>query len=108
VRSISGNLQPISSPTITIRRRSPIQEPNHLRQFVDGIIDCFEKAKIAPADARFFNHGTTLVINALIQRHGAKVALVHDRRVSRRLEIARANVPTPSTCIINATSRSFA
>ena len=29
-----------------------------------------------PAEAHFLNHGTTLVINSLIQRRGAKTALV--------------------------------
>src|SRR5487761_1618035 len=52
------------------------KSPTTYGNFVEGILDCFEKAKISPIDAHFFNHGTTLVINSLIQRHGAKVALV--------------------------------
>jgi N-methylhydantoinase A len=71
------------------------KSPTTYGDFVDGILDCFAKAKIAPAEARFFNHGTTLVINALIQRRGAKAALVTSAGFRDVLEIARANRPDP-------------
>ena len=71
------------------------KSPTTYENFVDGILDCFVKAKIAPGDARFFNHGTTLVINALIQRRGAKTALVTSQGFRDVLEIARANRPDP-------------
>jgi len=63
--------------------------------FVDGIVDCFGKAGVSPAEARFINHGTTLVINAYIQRRGARAALVTTRGFRDLLEIARGNRPDP-------------
>lgn len=63
--------------------------------FIEGILDCFEKAGITPDEASFLNHGTTLVINAYIQRCGAKTALVTSRGFRDILEIARANRPDP-------------
>ena len=62
---------------------------------MDGILDCFKKAKIKPAEASLVNHGTTLVINSLIQRKGAKTALVTSKGFRDILEIARGNRPDP-------------
>lgn len=62
---------------------------------VAGILDCFDKAKIKPADASLVNHGTTLVINSLIQRKGSKTALVTTQGFRDILEIARGNRPDP-------------
>ena len=71
------------------------KSPTTYGNFVDGILDCFAKAKIEPAAANFFNHGTTLVINSLIQRRGARTALVTSAGFRDVLEIARANRPDP-------------
>jgi N-methylhydantoinase A len=71
------------------------KSPTTYANFVDGILDCFAKAKIEPAAANFFNHGTTLVINSLIQRRGARTALVTSAGFRDVLEIARANRPDP-------------
>src|ERR1700730_5910732 len=62
---------------------------------VAGVLDCFAKAKLEPRAARFLNHGTTLVINALIERKGAKAALVTTQGFRDVLEIARGNRPDP-------------
>ena len=71
------------------------KSPTTYGNFVDGILDCFGKAKIEPSATRFFNHGTTLVINSLIQRRGARAALVTSAGFRDVLEIARANRPDP-------------
>src|SRR5215472_745631 len=63
--------------------------------FVDGVLDCFAKAKLDPQAASLVNHGTTLVINSLIQRKGAKTALVTTKGFRDVLEIARGNRPDP-------------
>jgi N-methylhydantoinase A len=63
--------------------------------FVTGILDCFDKVKLEPKAANFVNHGTTLVINSLIQRTGAKAALVTTKGFRDVLEIARGNRPDP-------------
>ena len=59
------------------------KSPTTYDNFVEGILDCFTKAQIKPADASLVNHGTTLVINSLIQRKGAKTALVTNQGLSR-------------------------
>lgn len=71
------------------------KSPTTYDNFVEGILDCFAKGNLAPGEARFVNHGTTLVINSLIQRRGAKCALVTSAGFRDVLEIARANRPDP-------------
>jgi N-methylhydantoinase A len=51
------------------------KSPTTYDNLVDGILDCFAKAKVKPGQSSLVNHGTTLVINSLIQRQGAKTAL---------------------------------
>src|ERR671914_600085 len=71
------------------------KSPTNYDNLVEGILDCFHKAKIKPAEASLVNHGTTLVINSLIQRKGAKTALVTSKGFRDILEIARGNRPNP-------------
>lgn len=71
------------------------KSPTTYDNLVDGILDCLNKAKIKPAEAALVNHGTTLVINSLIQRKGAKTALVTSKGFRDILEIARGNRPDP-------------
>lgn len=71
------------------------KSPTTYENLVNGILDCFRKAQIQPAEASLVNHGTTLVINSLIQRQGAKTALVTSQGFRDILEIARGNRPDP-------------
>ena len=71
------------------------KSPTTYDNFVDGILECFDKAKVRPDQATFLNHGTTLVINAFIQRKGARAALVTTQGFRDVLEIARGNRPDP-------------
>ena len=71
--------------------KSPTTDAN----FVDGILTCLDKAGIAPAEMSLVNHGTTLVINAIIQRRGNRAGLVTTRGFRDVLEIARGNRPDP-------------
>jgi N-methylhydantoinase A len=71
------------------------KSPTTYDNLVEGILDCFDKAKIKPAEGALVNHGTTLVINSLIQRKGAKTALVTSKGFRDILEIARGNRPDP-------------
>jgi N-methylhydantoinase A len=61
--------------------------------FERGVMAALAKAKISPADFEFFSHGTTIVINALLSRKGAKTALLTTRGFRDVLEIARGNRP---------------
>src|ERR1051325_3618548 len=71
------------------------KSPTTYENLVDGILACFRKAGIKAAEASLVNHGTTLVINSLIQRNGAKTALVTSKGFRDILEIARGNRPDP-------------
>ena len=71
------------------------KSPTTYGNLVEGILDCFNKVQLAPDSASFVNHGTTLVINSLIQRKGAKAALVTTTGFRDVLEIARGNRPDP-------------
>jgi N-methylhydantoinase A len=71
------------------------KSPTTYGNFVEGILDCFNKVQLPPGSANFVNHGTTLVINSLIQRKGAKAALVTTAGFRDVLEIARGNRPNP-------------
>jgi N-methylhydantoinase A len=71
------------------------KSPTTYDNLVGGILNCFAKAKITPADASLVSHGTTLVINSLIQRQGAKTGLVTTKGFRDILEIARGNRPDP-------------
>ncbi len=61
--------------------------------FEKGVLDTIEKACIDPASIDFFAHGTTVVINALLSRQGAKVGLITTQGFRDVLEIARGNRP---------------
>lgn len=61
--------------------------------FDEGVLASMEKAGVAPADMMFFAHGSTVVINALTERKGAKTALVTTKGFRDVLEIARGNRP---------------
>jgi N-methylhydantoinase A len=71
------------------------KSPTTYGNFVAGVLDCFAKAKLEPRLASFLNHGTTLVINSLIERKGARAALVTTSGFRDVLEIARGNRPDP-------------
>jgi N-methylhydantoinase A len=77
------------------RRVVYAKSPTIYENLAGGILDCFKKARIQPAQANLVNHGTTLVINSLIQRRGAKTALVTTAGFRDIIEIARANRPDP-------------
>ncbi|HSR56326.1 MAG TPA: hydantoinase/oxoprolinase family protein, partial [Alphaproteobacteria bacterium] len=71
------------------------KSPTTYGNFVEGILNCFDHAGLGPKESRLLNHGTTLVINSLIQRQGAKTALITTEGFRDVLEIARANRPDP-------------
>jgi len=62
-------------------------------QFDQGVMNAIAKAGLDPAGFDFFAHGTTVVINALLSRKGAKTALITTKGFRDVLEIARGNRP---------------
>jgi len=71
------------------------KSPTTYGQLGDAIFDCIRKASLDPRDASFVKHGTTLVINALLQRAGAKTALLTTKGFRDVLEIGRGNRTQP-------------
>jgi N-methylhydantoinase A len=58
-----------------------------------GVLDTIERASVDAAGTEFFVHGSTLVINALTERKGARTGLITTRGFRDVLEIGRANRP---------------
>ncbi len=71
------------------------KSPTTYGQLGDAIFDCIRKAALDASDASFVKHGTTLVINALLQRNGAKSALLSTKGFRDLLEIGRGNRTQP-------------
>lgn len=59
--------------------------------FADGVLDAIQQENVHLGDVSQFVHGTTVVINALTERTGCRVALVTTRGFRDVLEIQRAN-----------------
>ena len=71
------------------------KSPTTYDQLGDAIFDCLRKAALDSRDASVVKHGTTLVINALLQRAGAKTALLTTKGFRDLLEIGRGNRTQP-------------
>lgn len=62
--------------------------------FEKGVMDAIEKCpEIKPEAVKSFIHGTTVVINALTEKKGAKTALLTTKGIRDIYEIARGNRP---------------
>ena len=61
--------------------------------FERGVLDVIGKAGVNIAAVDFIAHGTTVVINALTERKGAKVGLITTTGFRDSIEIARGNRP---------------
>ncbi|MGQ9477452.1 MAG: hydantoinase/oxoprolinase family protein [Candidatus Bipolaricaulia bacterium] len=61
--------------------------------FARGVIKTIEKSGLDPGEISQFVHGTTVVINAITERKGAKTALITTKGFRDVLEIQRANRP---------------
>ncbi|MDL2293123.1 hydantoinase/oxoprolinase family protein [Ruminococcaceae bacterium OttesenSCG-928-D13] len=61
--------------------------------FEKGVIDVIKKAQVPAGEVVHFVHGTTVVINALTEKKGAKTALLTTKGFRDIYEIARGNRP---------------
>lgn len=61
----------------------------------DGIFACVDKVHLALRECTLFKHGTTLVINTLLERSGPRIALVATRGFSDVLEFGRGSRTEP-------------
>ncbi len=62
-------------------------------RLVDGVLKALERAEIDLRETAMLIHGSTVVINALIERAGARTALVTTRGFRDVYEIGRINRP---------------
>ena len=62
-------------------------------QFEKGVMDVIEAKHISPSEFVSFVHGTTIVINTITERKGAKVALLTTEGFRDILEIGRGTRP---------------
>ena len=58
-----------------------------------AIQDCFEKIQLAPRSIETFVHGSTVAINTVVERKGARTALVVTRGTRDVYTIGRGNRP---------------
>jgi N-methylhydantoinase A len=58
-----------------------------------GIDDCLRVANLDVADASFFVHGSTVTINAVLERKGARTGLITTKGFRDVYEIGRGNRP---------------
>ncbi|MBM3607150.1 MAG: hydantoinase/oxoprolinase family protein [Alphaproteobacteria bacterium] len=63
------------------------------RQLVDGISNGVDKAGAAFSDAAIFLHGSTIAINTMLERTGARTALITTQGFRDVYEIGRINRP---------------
>jgi N-methylhydantoinase A len=74
----------------TIVRGKVLSTPEDL---IDGVAGGLDAAGVTPAQIQAMVHGSTVVVNALIERKGARTALVTTRGFRDVYEIGRINRP---------------
>ena len=62
-------------------------------RLVGGILEGMGKAGVSPHEAKLFLHGSTIAINTMLERSGARAALVTTRGFRDIYEIGRINRP---------------
>ena len=61
------------------------------RELLEGVLRCVDQAGVHLADCPFVIHGTTIGINALLERKGARTGLITTQGFRDVLEIGRGN-----------------
>lgn len=75
-----------------LRHKEPSVPEDPSRAVSLGIGNLLAKAGVAAGQIELIVHGTTLAVNAIIQRRGAKLGLVVSQRHRGVLEIGRARL----------------
>jgi len=79
-----------------------LSTPHHL---VEGITAGVEKAGTSYAAAGLSFHGSTIAINTILERTGAKAALIIHARFATSTRSAASTGPTPTICFSRSMSR---
>ena len=72
-----------------------VKRPTTYDNFSIAIMDCISSLNEDLSSAQYIKHGTTLVINALLERKGARTALITTKGFRDVLEIGRGNRMRP-------------
>ncbi|WP_080830604.1 MULTISPECIES: hydantoinase/oxoprolinase family protein [Agrobacterium] len=83
---------PADGSLVHYKEPSTPDEPS--RALIDGLKSLLEKAGIDASGVATLMHGTTIGLNAIIQRRGATIALVVTKGFRDILEIARSRMPS--------------
>ena len=73
-----------------VSRSKALTTPDDLAR---GIDDCLKGANVEVGDASFFVHGSTVTINAVLERKGARTGLITTKGFRDVYEIGRGNRP---------------
>ena len=84
--------EPIRQQYFFHKQPSTPDDPAHAVR--DGLLALLHKSELPASAIAFLLHGTTLGLNAIIQRRGARIALVVSRGFRDVLEIGRARLPS--------------
>ena len=73
--------------------KTPSTPENQAAGVVTGINQLIDRLSISPDEIEFFSHGTTVATNTLLERKGAKCALIVTRGFRDVLQIGRQDRP---------------
>lgn len=74
--------------------KEPSTPDDPSRALIEGLKSLLDKAGMTAGDVATIMHGTTIGLNAIIQRRGATIALVVTKGYRDILEIARSRMPS--------------
>lgn len=74
--------------------KEPSTPDDPSQALISGLETLLERAQLKPADVSVLMHGTTIGLNAIIQRKGAHIGLVVTQGYRDILEIARCRMPS--------------
>jgi len=77
----------------TLKVLSTPEEPG--REVITGLMELERRFSIKPGEIDYFTHGTTVGINAVIQRKGIRLCLITTENFVDVLELARLKMPDP-------------
>jgi N-methylhydantoinase A len=73
---IGGTFSDLVSLDMETGDTTTAKVPSTPPTFIDGVINALDKAEVPSSEVVVFKHGSTIATNAIIQRNGARTALV--------------------------------
>ena len=86
-------VSPATNLRITHKEASTPQDPSLAVE--RGLTEIFSEGLVSPSDVSVVVHGTTLGLNAILQKKGCETALVVSKGNKDVLELARGRMPSP-------------